>query len=757
MSSRGAASAFQSAWELRGRAIRSVDNGGLGQQLSPVSTGEEGSSTGPLARWVTRIPTALAQWLWIGPVLGAVVVAGMGVWVRDRVERAMKTELASQLRTVLNADVAALRLWYAEKQSDAKSIAADARIQQAVADLAALAKQPDATVSTLAQSAPATTIWIHLSPFVENQGYLDYVVVGKDRRILAAPHRGLVGRRAPESYDRFLTAALGGQVIVSRPFPGELPAREAKAGEGIVRPTMFVAAPMLATNGTVLAVIALRMQPQNEFSRMVSVGRIGETGEAYAFDRQGVVLTAGRFDRELRGLRLIPNRRGVTAILNLRLLDPGVDLRSLNRPWKPRGRLPLTRMAASATQGRAGFDVRGYRDFRGVPVVGAWTWLDDYDLGLATEVPIEEAFQPLYVLRRTFLVLIALLVLSSAITFAFSLSVERLQAAARQSVLRARRLGQYVLLQEIGRGANGMVYRARHALLRRPVAIKLLSPETTNEATAAGFEHEVQMTSQLTHPNTVAVYDYGRTPEGVFYYAMEYLSGIDLDRLVRQFGPQPEGRVIHLLRQVCGSLAEAHGNGLIHRDIKPANILLTCRGALCDVVKVLDFGLVKAMQNAPPNAAANAVVGTPRFMSPEAIRAPEDVDARSDIFSVGAVGYWLLTGQPLFDADQLDDLLARQAQADPPAPSARLGRPVSADLEALVLRCLAKSREDRPQSARELDEALAGCAAAGAWTVRDAELWWQVNRASVEAAPVSPMSEKTLVIERNSGDGAGSG
>ena len=173
--------------------------------------------------------------------------------------------------------------------------------------------------------------------------------------------------------------------------------------------------------------------------------------------------------------------------------------------------------------------------------------------------------------------------------------VERLQASARKSALAARRLGQYVLVQEIGRGANGMVYRARHSLLRRPVAIKLLSPDMTNEANAARFEHEVQMTSQLTHPNTVAIYDYGRTPEGLFYFAMEYLGGIDLDQLVRQFGAQPEGRVIHILRQVCGSLSEAHRIGLIHRDIKPANIILTRRGGVCDLVKVLDFGLVKAV------------------------------------------------------------------------------------------------------------------------------------------------------------------
>ena len=252
-------------------------------------------------------------------------------------------------------------------------------------------------------------------------------------------------------------------------------------------------------------------------------------------------------------------------------------------------------MAASATMGNNDFDVGGYRNYRGMKVVGAWAWLHDYGMGVATEESVNEAFQTLYVLRRVFLVLFALLVASGGAIFGFTVLVERLQASARKSALAARRLGQYVLVQEIGRGANGMVYRARHSLLRRPVAIKLLSPDMTNETNAARFEHEVQMTSQLTHPNTVAIYDYGRTPEGLFYFAMEYLGGIDLDQLVRQFGAQPEGRVIHILRQVCGSLAEAHRIGLIHRDIKPANIVLTRRGGVCDLVKVLDFGLVKAV------------------------------------------------------------------------------------------------------------------------------------------------------------------
>jgi serine/threonine protein kinase len=330
---------------------------------------------------------------------------------------------------------------------------------------------------------------------------------------------------------------------------------------------------------------------------------------------------------------------------------------------------------------------------------------------------------------------------------AFTVWVETLQSSIRQDALAQRRLGQYVLLQEIGRGANGMVYRARHSLLRRPVAIKLLSPDQTNEETIARFEHEVQMTSQLTHPNTVAIYDYGRTPEGLFYYAMEYLSGIDLDQLAGKFGPQREGRVIHILRQVCGSLAEAHRIGLIHRDIKPANILLTRRGGLCDVVKVLDFGLVKARHlHGPDKHPPDAVVGTPHFIAPEGVKAPQAVDARSDLYSVGAVGYWLLTGRTLFDSGDVEELLDGHVNATPKKPSERLGRPVSQDLEKIIMSCLAKAPELRPTSAEALEAAFAACAAEGTWTPQDADKWWSVNLAKIEPSPTKAIAEKTLVI-----------
>jgi hypothetical protein len=717
-----------------------VDNIAQSTQSKLVTTEQTGThKTWIVARFVTGAPRWLARHLWLWPLLGALLIGLVGFWGHRRVESTMRAELGQHLQTVLDADVAALRLWFSEKEFDAKSFAADVRIRDAITELAGLTKGPELTTAVLLNSAPADTLQLYLKPLLEAQHYLDYVVVDPDKRVLASSHRYQVNRPAPPAFDMFLEKALADQLAVSRPF--EVPSNQRAEG-----PTMYVAAPVKNTNEAIVAVLGLRMKPEGEFSRLFSVARMGESGEAYAFDRRGVMLTASRFDRELKAIGLIPNTAEATPILNLRLLDPLADLER-EGPVKPRSQLHLTRMAISATRGNNGCDVDGYRNYRGVRVIGAWEWLPEYGMGVATEVAVEEAFHALYVLRRVFLVLFLLLVLSGIAVFIFTILVERLQASVRRSALAARRLGQYVLVAEIGRGANGMVYRASHTLLRRPVAIKLLSPEMTNEATVARFEDEVQMTSQLTHPNTVAIYDYGRTPEGLFYYAMEYLSGIDLDRLVRQFGPQPEGRVIHILRQACGSLAEAHGIGLIHRDIKPANLVLTRRGGLCDVVKVLDFGLVKPTQtDSTKNTTPHAVVGTPHFMSPEAIESPAAVDGRSDLYSLGAVGYWLLTGKTLFDGESVEGLLAQQVKAEPSQPSARLGRATSTDLERIIMQCLAKSPDQRPTSAEALEEALARCAAARTWTIIAAEKWWQANRVQTEAPAKTAMPEKTLVI-----------
>jgi hypothetical protein len=305
----------------------------------------------------------------------------------------------------------------------------------------------------------------------------------------------------------------------------------------------------------------------------------------------------------------------------------------------------------------------------------------------------------------------------------------------RTSVARQRRLGQYTLTEKLGEGGMGVVYRAEHEMLRRPTAIKLLPPGRAGEEGLKRFEREVQLTARLTSPHTVSVYDFGRTPDGLFYYVMEYLDGVDLETLVQEFGPVAPGRAVRILGQVCEALAEAHGIGLIHRDIKPANILLCERGGAPDIAKVVDFGLVKDLtDSSDPNMTNEDVLrGTPQYMAPEAIRDSRSADPRSDLYAVGAVAYYLLTGTPVFSGRGALETIHHHLQTPPEPLSKRLGRALPADLEALVLSCLAKDPAERPESARALAKAFASCAGVPAWNETEAESWWR-ERARRKAA-----------------------
>jgi serine/threonine-protein kinase len=297
----------------------------------------------------------------------------------------------------------------------------------------------------------------------------------------------------------------------------------------------------------------------------------------------------------------------------------------------------------------------------------------------------------------------------------------------RSAVHQALVMGQYTLEEKIGAGGMGEVWRASHAFLRRPTAVKLIAPSRTSAEAVRRFEREVQLTSQLTHPSTVAIYDYGRTLDGVFYYAMELVDGMDLERLVRRHGPLAPGRVAHVLIQICGALAEAHDRGLVHRDVKPANILLSPRRGEHEVAKIVDFGLVKRIDSAAqsPDATANdAVIGTPLYMSPEAIRTPESVNAASDLYSLGAVAWFLLTGRPPFEARSVVEVCSHHLHVEPLSPSTVPGCSIGAEFESLVMRCLAKKPADRPANMRALRRMLEACSAAEDWSPEQAQAWW---------------------------------
>lgn len=309
----------------------------------------------------------------------------------------------------------------------------------------------------------------------------------------------------------------------------------------------------------------------------------------------------------------------------------------------------------------------------------------------------------------------------------------------RREVFAARQLGQYRLRELLGSGGMGEVYLAEHQLLKRPCAIKLIRAGQESDPKAlARFEREVRATAKLSHFNTVEVFDYGRTDDGSFYYVMEYLRGLSLAELVKRHGPLPPERVIHLLRQTCDALHEAHGYGLVHRDIKPGNIFAAERGGVYDVAKLLDFGLVKppAEHQDTQLTQDGAITGSPLYMSPEQAMETGSPDARSDIYSLGAVAYFLLTGQPPFDGDRALKILFAHAQQEP-RPLSLLNSDVPADLERVVLRCLAKKPDDRYADANSLKHALVDCDAAGRWGDEEAAAWWQGLRSETKAVEVA--------------------
>jgi hypothetical protein len=306
-----------------------------------------------------------------------------------------------------------------------------------------------------------------------------------------------------------------------------------------------------------------------------------------------------------------------------------------------------------------------------------------------------------------------------------------------REVRQAREMGSYILGNLIARGGMGEVWQATHRFLVRPAAIKLIKSETIGASTpeqakvmVQRFRREAQAAAALRSPHTIQLYDFGVAADGTFYYVMELLNGMDLQSLVSQHGPLPPARAIHILRQVCESLGEAHTRGLIHRDIKPANIQICRMGRECDFVKVLDFGLVKRSGPGEPSepglTSPNMLAGTPAYLSPE-VASGEAIDHRSDIYSLGCVAYWMLTGRQVFQADGLMQMIARHIQAKPEPPSRHSPFTVPAELDEIVLDCLAKFASQRPASAWELADRLAQCEIESPWTRQDARGWWETR------------------------------
>lgn len=324
----------------------------------------------------------------------------------------------------------------------------------------------------------------------------------------------------------------------------------------------------------------------------------------------------------------------------------------------------------------------------------------------------------------------------------------------------ARELGSYQLIEQLGQGGMGEVWRARHRLLARPAAIKLVRPAVLGAGTdeqakllLRRFEREAQATAQLSSAHSIRLFDFGATDDGSFYYVMELLTGRDLESLVREFGPIPADRAMFLLRQVCHSLAEAHERGLIHRDVKPANIYVCRMGLDYDFVKVLDFGLVKFQDTADARetqtlmTAADTTIGTPAYMAPEIILGHGAVDRRADVYGIGCVAYYMLTGQLVFQGSTPMQTLVDHVHTPPVPPSQRTELRIPPDLEAIVLACLEKDPEKRPQDAIRLQRLLQDCGSCNAWSSARAQAWWRAHLPDL-AGPLAIADEPSEMASR---------
>ena len=518
-----------------------------------ISRTSVGRVSGAVSRWfgsstgIKATSKFLRRQLWAWPIIAAAVVVAAYWGVSRSIENAMLQQRANDLNSMVDASVTALRTWMHEQQINVQLTAEDERLRPLVTELLAAGQGTDAERKLL-QSKAQDALRGRLKHQLEICGYPGFFLVSPDGVILAADQDPPVGKKLAGFRKDFFDQAMTGKTLVSKPYRSQLLLTDEKGELRAGLPTMFAIGTVRDEHLRPIAALGLRIRPDDHFTRILRVARFGHTGETYAFDRTGLMLSQSRFDDDLKQIGLLVDQPDCQSILTVEIRDPQVNMAQGERPKLRRADQPLTRLAAEAVQGVDGYDADGYRDYRGVPSVGAWRWLPDYEMGVATEMDAAEAFQAVHILRGAFRVLLVLLVLCAAGIFVAMFYIARQHRELQNAAIAAKHLGQYALEEKLGAGGMGTVYKARHAMLRRPTAVKLLDVDKMSETAIARFEREVQLTSGLTHPNTVAIFDYGRTPEGIFYYAMEYLDGMNLEGLVQRNGPLPEARAVYILR-----------------------------------------------------------------------------------------------------------------------------------------------------------------------------------------------------------------
>ena len=695
-------------------------------QVSRVVKKKETIHTGAVINSLVSTP---ARRIGLVAAMAAVVLA-LGIWTYLEVKSSLIELKRDELQTVLNADVLALELWIKERKADVEMMARDREVIRLTSELVRRAGHR----SEGARALTETTAWEELlEKFDEMQsaeGYLGFKVVDTTYMVVASNNESQAGAKlTPLGIQHYSVVMEGG----TRFNPPAWEAEFIRAGSAIKseKPFISVDTSLRDENGIIYGVLSIELLAGDDFDEILSVAESGETGDTYAFDKDGRLLSYSRTLHDLTDGQINYIRIDGRERFSIYLRDPGGNLEEGFEPESLPEEWPLTHAVATAihsaryagTRDTEGTIMEPHRDYRGVDVVVAWDWLEHYDFGVLTKVDTAEAFRPLFYLVITFAILLGIISLCMFLILLSYFSMARLRGRLDAGTS----LGPYTTILPIGEGGMGSVFLSRHQLLKRPTAVKVLKAGMGSADDTRRFEQEVLLASQLSHPNTIQIYDFGVSEDGRFYYAMEFLEGFTLADFVTAGGAVPVSRVLHILEQITLSLREAHARGMIHRDIKPQNVMLCCVGGCPDVVKVLDFGLVKDITDNSESMQTKTrlIAGTPVYMAPERFNDPRHLTPTVDVYAIGAVAYYLLTGREVFTGYS-NEAVILSIYESMPVPPREVRDEVPGPVSDLVMACLAKDPAGRPPSADDLLSRLRELQkAVGPWTEDEATVWWQ--------------------------------
>lgn len=657
-------------------------------------------------------------WLWLAAVLPTALI---GWWTYAKVEAAQRAAIRNELTGLTNSVTLSMEGFLDDKAQLVESWSRQHTLREAIIELVDIAKKDDA-VDSLKAADQTERIKEQLQE-LSGHDEIKYVVWDQKHTVIASwqQDRADVGTPVAPSGAYDLARVMRGETVLYGPE------RLLNEGNGFIPetelPVMANIVPIRNQDGRVIAAMLVRgIGMFAEFDTLFREASEAADLDIYAVDSDGVMATAS--PRALNAARMVElEMQPENVATNLRVADPGFQLTPKNVGTINRQGLPLTYSVGNAVINKPNVRVDDYNNYAGVPVVGAWRWNDQWKIGVIVEHDSATAFAPTRIVRIGFISLASLLTITA---FAAATQLAKQSSAAHAAV---HPLSRYELISELGSGGMGVVYRARHRHLGRESALKVLRGDRQSREDRLRFDREARLAASLSSPHSVKVYDYGRSEEGESFCVMQFLKGITLYDVVSRSGHQPLGRVLFVLRQICDALAEAHNTGLLHRDMKPQNVMLSLDPTVGDWAVVFDYGLAKPLQPDAGSYQTSETVwaGTPMYMAPERYRDPTDMNPRSDIYSIGCIAYFLLSGRPPYIECDPESLFALVLTEQPIGIGVHRGEDVDPDIIKLVDDCMAKNPEERFSSVEELSEAIDGLQSRHTWTAEEARKWWQLH------------------------------